>query len=85
VDDILIICDQRKTNIEETLTELNEQEPIIKFTMEKELHNYINFLDHSVHRREKESLQYTETPFSHIIIPTTPAIHTNIEYEVPAI
>jgi hypothetical protein len=49
-----MICDQRKTYIEETLTEFNEQQHIIKFTIEKELHNSINFLDLSTHRRKKE-------------------------------
>jgi hypothetical protein len=53
VDDILITCDQRKT-LEEILTELNEQCPTIKFTVEKGLCNSIKFLDLSVHHRGKE-------------------------------
>jgi hypothetical protein len=45
---------QRKTNTKETLTELNKQQPYTNFTMEKELHNSINFLDLLIHLREKE-------------------------------
>jgi hypothetical protein len=69
VDDILIICDQRKTNIEKTLTEFNEQQPVIKFAIEMELHNYINFLDLSVYRREKELefAIYKKKTFKYII------------------
>jgi hypothetical protein len=36
VDDILIIYDQHKTNIEQTLEEFNNIQPAIKFTTEKE-------------------------------------------------
>jgi hypothetical protein len=46
--------DQRKPNIEETLSEFNEQHPTIKFAMEKKSHKFINFLDLSVHRKEKD-------------------------------
>jgi hypothetical protein len=36
VDDILLIYNQNKTNIEEILTEFNKQQPTIKFTIKKE-------------------------------------------------
>jgi hypothetical protein len=52
VDDVLFIYGQRKTNIDETLVEFNEH--TIKFTIEKELHNSINFLHLSIHGSEKE-------------------------------
>jgi hypothetical protein len=52
VDDILIIYDQAKTNIDQTLADFNEQQPTIKFTMEKESHNSINFLELTIHRNE---------------------------------
>jgi hypothetical protein len=42
-----LVYDQRKT--EETLTKFNKQQSTIKFTIEKELHNSINFLDLSIH------------------------------------
>jgi hypothetical protein len=51
VDDILIIYNQNKTNIHETLTEFNKQATSIKFTIEEEQHNSINFLDLTIHRR----------------------------------
>jgi hypothetical protein len=51
VDGILLLCDQRKTNIEKALAKFSEQQPTIKFAIEKELHN---FLDLSVHCRDKE-------------------------------
>jgi hypothetical protein len=54
VDDILIIYNQNKTNIEETLTEFNKQTTSIKFTIEKEQQNSINFLDLSIHRKKKQ-------------------------------
>jgi hypothetical protein len=68
--DIFIIHDQRKTNIEETLTEFNKQ-PTTKFTTEKELHNSINFLDLSIYHREKESDSaiYRKSAQTDIIIP----------------
>jgi DNA-directed RNA polymerase subunit L len=40
--------------IGETLIEFNKQQANIKFTIEKEQHNSINFLDLTIHRgREK--------------------------------
>jgi hypothetical protein len=45
VDDILLIYNQNKTNIKEMLAEFNKQQPRIKFTIEKEKHKSINFLD----------------------------------------
>jgi hypothetical protein len=48
VDDFLIIYDQRILNVEETLSEINEKQPIIKFAMEKKSQNSINFLGISV-------------------------------------
>jgi hypothetical protein len=44
----------KEKQTDETLNEFNEQQSTIKFTIEMELHNSINFLDFSVHRREKE-------------------------------
>jgi hypothetical protein len=53
VDDILLIYDQKKTNIDETLAKFNEQQPTIKYIIGKELHNSIDFLKLSIHRRVK--------------------------------
>jgi hypothetical protein len=56
-----------KTNIEETATEFNEQQPSIENTIEKELHNSINFLNLSVDRKEKDNnLRHTENSLKQI-------------------
>jgi hypothetical protein len=43
VDDILIIYNTHTTNIDNTLEEFNKIHPEIKFTMEKEENDKINF------------------------------------------
>jgi hypothetical protein len=45
VDNILIIYNKNTTNIENTLNEFNTIHPNTKFTMEKETHNTLNYLD----------------------------------------
>jgi hypothetical protein len=40
-------------NIDEALAEFNKQQTTIKFTIEKELRNSINFLDLSIHHTKK--------------------------------
>jgi nucleoside-specific outer membrane channel protein Tsx len=45
VDDILIICNAETTNINNTLDEFNLIHPKIKFTIEEEQDNKINYLD----------------------------------------
>jgi hydroxymethylpyrimidine pyrophosphatase-like HAD family hydrolase len=49
VDDILIMYNKNKTNRDETLTEFNKQTTSIKFTIEKEQHNSLNFPDLTIH------------------------------------
>jgi hypothetical protein len=39
---------------DETLAKFNEQQPTMKFIIEKELRNCINFLNLSIHHKEKE-------------------------------
>ncbi|PNF31380.1 hypothetical protein B7P43_G10054 [Cryptotermes secundus] len=58
VDDILIIYDEKITNIEHTLKEINELQQNIKFTIEREQQESINFLDITIYRNE-DSLQFT--------------------------
>jgi hypothetical protein len=43
VNDILMIYDQNRTNIEQTLKEFNTLQLSIKFTIQEELHEEINF------------------------------------------
>jgi hypothetical protein len=52
VDDILIIYNQKKTNKDETLAELNKHKTNIKLTIEKEQHNSTDFLDLTIHRKK---------------------------------
>jgi hypothetical protein len=48
VDDVLIIYNEEYTNIENTLDEFNGIHPKIKFMMERETQNRINYLDMTV-------------------------------------
>jgi len=52
VDDILIIYDIHQTNIEDVLLEFNKLVPKLKFTIEKEENQKINFLDLTIHRKQ---------------------------------
>jgi hypothetical protein len=54
VDDILITYDSTKTNINSTLEEFNNINKTLKFTMEEEQGNKINFLDITIHREATE-------------------------------
>jgi hypothetical protein len=70
-DDILIIYDQNKTNIEHTLNEFNKLQQTINFTREKEQQESINFLDLGIYRNDRD-LQisiYRKHTQTNIIIP----------------
>jgi hypothetical protein len=54
VDDILIIYNKKKTNIEEALKDFNNIQRSIKFTIEKEKHKKINYLDITIHRKNNK-------------------------------
>jgi len=51
VDDILMIYHENSTDIHEVHTAFNDPAPMIKFTMEKETDNNINFLDISIQNK----------------------------------
>jgi hypothetical protein len=71
VDDILIIYDNNNTDINQTLNDFNNLQPTIKFTIEKEKNESINFLDLTIHRNKKQ-LQYSiyrKPTYTDIIIP----------------
>jgi hypothetical protein len=57
VDDILITYNSTKTNINNTLEEFNNINKTLKFTMEKEDDNKINFLDITI-IREPTKISY---------------------------
>jgi hypothetical protein len=67
VDDILIIYDNKNTNIDQTLNDFNNIQPTLKFTIEKEKHKILNFLDLTIHRkRNTYNTQYIENPLTRI-------------------
>jgi hypothetical protein len=45
VDAILIVYNAHITNVDDTLTDFNTIHPQIQFTIEKEIHNELNYLD----------------------------------------
>jgi hexokinase len=57
VDDILTVYDRQKTNIKQTLKEFNNMQPTIKFTIEKEQQEKINYLDITI-QRKNERLEF---------------------------
>jgi hypothetical protein len=60
VDDIIIIYENKNTDINQTLNECNNLQPALKFTIEKE-HESINFLDLTIHRKKSAyNIQYIE-------------------------
>jgi hypothetical protein len=54
VDDILIIYNEHHTNIDNTLDEFNRIHPKIKFTIEKETQNKINYLDLTITKEDNK-------------------------------
>jgi hypothetical protein len=57
VDDILLLYDHTKTNIEQVLNAFNNIHNNIRFTIEKENCNKINFLDITIHKLQSK-LEY---------------------------
>jgi hypothetical protein len=73
VDDILIIYDNKNTNIDQTLNDFNNLQPTLKFSIENKKHKILNFLDLTIHRKKKH-LQYSiyrEPTYTDIIIPNS--------------
>jgi hypothetical protein len=64
----MTIYDQNKTNVEQTLKEFNNLQPSIKFTIEKESHEDIHFVDLTIHRKDEKLEISTQTD---VIIPNT--------------
>jgi hypothetical protein len=52
VDDIVIVHDNKKTNIDNMINEFNKLQSKIEFTIEKENQKTINFLDIGIYRGE---------------------------------
>jgi hypothetical protein len=65
VDDILIIYNTQKTNITNTLEEFNAIHPTLKFTMEQQTQNRINYLDLTImNNNNKLSFEIYRKPTS---------------------
>jgi hypothetical protein len=85
VDDILMIYNETKTNIDETIVEFNEKDTTIRFSMEKEQHNSINFLDLTIHRKNTEyEFEIYRKPTQKYIIMPNDSCHPH-EHKISAI
>jgi hypothetical protein len=71
VNDILMIHDENSTDIHEVHTAFNDLAPMIKFTIEKETDNNLNFLDISIQNTGNKLLFniYRKPTATDIIIP----------------
>jgi hypothetical protein len=72
VDDILIIYNSEHTNIHNILKEFNTVHPNLKFTLETETHNKINYLNITVNKQDKLTFGIFRKPTT-----TDPIIHNN--------
>jgi hypothetical protein len=68
-----MIYGQNKTNIDHTPNEFNKLQSTKKFTIEKEQHESINFLDLTIHRKDKnlQFSKYRKPTNTDIIIPNS--------------
>jgi hypothetical protein len=71
IDDILMIYDQNKTNIEQALKKFNKLQPSIKFMIEKELHK-----SECIVKAEICDYQYTDNPHKKDMLPNS-SCHPN--------
>jgi hypothetical protein len=67
------LYDQNKTNIKQSLHEFNNIQPSIKYTIKKEQHEKINYLDITIHHKDKnfEFSIYRKPTQTDIIIPNS--------------
>jgi hypothetical protein len=83
IDDMFIIYNKKKTNIEETLKDFNNIQPSIKFTIEKEKQRKIIYLDITIHRRNNQfELSIYRKPTKTDITPIVHVTRMNINYRV---
>jgi hypothetical protein len=70
-ENLLIMYDKNKTNTDQTLNEFNNLRSSRKFTIEKESHEEINFLDLTIHHKAEklEFSIYRKPTQTNIIIP----------------
>jgi len=82
VDDLLIIYNERKTDIEDFLCCFNNITPKLNFTIEKETRGSINFLDLTIHRDENRfSIDiYRKPTYTDQSTPATPPNISTLQY-----
>jgi hypothetical protein len=68
VNDILLICNQKETNIDESLAEFNKKRININVTIEKEQNNFPNFLDLTIHRKRTNLELYRKPTQTDVLI-----------------
>ena len=70
VDDILIVYNDKDTNIQNLLKLFNNISPTLNFTIEHEVNNSINFLDLTIYKNQQFSFRvYLKPTATDIIIP----------------
>ena len=70
VDDILIVYNDKDTNIQNVLKLFNNISPTLNFTIEHEVNNSINFLDLTIYKNQQFSFRvYRKPTATDIIIP----------------
>jgi hypothetical protein len=83
VDDLLIVYNENKTDIEDLLHRFNNIAPKLNFTMEKETKGDINFLDITIHRgKDNFSIDIFRKPtYTDVIIPSDSChpLNTNMQ------
>ena len=78
VDDILLVYIDNTTNIHKVLDEFNNLTPKLKFTLEEEQNNQINFLDITIKKNHKGlSFDIYRKPTTTDIIIPTDSCHPN--------
>jgi hypothetical protein len=82
VDELLIICNEKKTDIEDILNYFNNITPRLNFTIEKETRGSINFLDITIDRDKKRfSVDiYRKPTYTDSIIPNDSCHPTEYQY-----
>jgi hypothetical protein len=82
VDDILLIYDANHTDVQNILNDFNAIHPKMRFTVETETENKINYLDVTIHRTPKNGKTsiYRRPIFTDSIIPYTSNHPTQNKY-----
>ena len=69
-DDILIVYNDKDTNIQNVLEQFNNISPTLNFTIEQEVNNSIHFIDLTIYKNKKFSFSvYRKPTATDIIIP----------------